>query len=138
MCSNVPWKFGEHRQIKSCCWSKTQSFIVSLGLFNSQSEKNGRKIFFIFLFLFYKEVFQPWPDNRPFTNYKIKLIPITFFFFFLIWDIIWILLLNLMISWNCIHLVQSSHQFRVLQASQGCLWTNQFSKMKWLMGTWLS
>ena len=102
---------------------------------HNQRKMEGRS----FLFLFYKEVFQPWPDNSPFTNYKIKLIPITFFFFFfLIWDIIWILLLNLMISWNCIHLVQSSHQFRVLQASQGCLWTNQFSKMKWLMGAWLS
>ena len=46
---------------------------------HNQRKMEGRS----FLFLFYKEVFQPWPDNRPFTNYKIKLIPITFFFFLL-------------------------------------------------------
>ena len=40
-------------------------------------------------------------------------------------------------NWTCIHLFQSSHQIRVLQTSQGCLWTNQFLKMKWFLGAWL-
>ena len=64
-CSNVPWKFVEQSQIKVCCWSKTHTFTVSLASFNSQSEKNGSKVFFKIkkIYIFYKVVFQPWPDN---------------------------------------------------------------------------